>query len=236
MDDVMDYEDRLTETYSRLVEDGDTVIDVGAYTGRHSKHYARLVGSGGHVFCFEALPETYVRLAIEMMRLTNVTPVNVALGETRGLHEFVKAIGAPEESGLRKRHIYNSPDTATLSRHVWVETLDHFCGDLVSPRYIKIDVEGAELSVLRGSENLVNRCRPIVSVEWGLPTYKAYDLTPEDMWSWCYARGYVIYDIHLEKIDEFDRWNHVCEVDQTVWDFWLVPGEQEEDFSSRVST
>lgn len=232
----MDYEHLLEQTYSRFLSPGDTVIDVGAYLGRHSKAFSKLVGPSGQVYCFEALLETFVRLAIDTMELPNTTLVNLALGDSRGMREFIHAVGMPEESGLKKRFIYNAPDqTVPVASRVWCETLDHFCGEMVNPRYIKIDVEGAELNVLKGGENLIQRSRPIVSVEWGLPTYKAYDQTPLDLWDWCDRHGYRIYDINLRKIEDFDFWNHLCEIDQTIWDFWLVPFEREEDFASAVS-
>lgn len=230
----MDYEERLTRTYSRLLKAGDTVIDVGAFIGRHSTQFSSLVGESGHVFSFEPLTETYLRLAINMIDKPNVTTMCMALGEDRGLREFIEAVGAPEESGLRER-LYNTPDMTTpVSRQVWCETLDHVLGDLVDPRYIKIDVEGAELSVLKGAETLVQRSRPTVSVEWGAPTYKAYDLTPQDLWAWTHSRTYIIYDINLRKVVEYDDWNHLCEVDQTIWDFWLVPSEKEDEFRTSV--
>lgn len=232
----MDYESRLSETYSRLLAADDVVVDVGAHIGRHSREFAKLVGENGRVYCFEALPETYVRLATELLQKSNVTLMNMALAEDRGVRQFVQAIGHPEESGLRERHLYNSPSTTTLVPvNVWCDTLDHVCGELVTPRYIKIDVEGAELDVLRGGEHLIRRTRPVISVEWGAPTYKGYDLTPLDLWTWVHDRSYVIFDINLRKIIEYDDWNHVCEVDQTIWDFWLVPSEYEAEFLERVT-
>lgn len=231
----MDYEDRLATTYTRFLESGDIVIDVGAYVGRHSKNLLDAVGPEGRVFCFEPLPESFIRLAIDMLDKPNVTLMHMALGETRGVVDFVEAVGAPEESGLKKRHLYNSPHTTSPTpRAVWCDTLDHMCGDLIAPRYIKIDVEGAELAVLKGGDALVRRCRPVISVEWGAPTYKAYNLTPQDMWGWCFDRSYTIYDINLRKISEYNDWHHTCEIDQTVWDFWLVPEEKESNFIEKI--
>jgi hypothetical protein len=58
---------------------------------------------------------------------------------------------------------------------------------------IKIDVEGAELGVVRGSENLVARSRPLVMFESGPPTEDELGHTKEAMWFWWEARNYGIF-------------------------------------------
>ncbi|MGE5442291.1 MAG: FkbM family methyltransferase [Bacteroidota bacterium] len=76
--------------------------------------------------------------------------------------------GAPGESGLRQR-AFSNPDRARIQRiTVPVGRLDDqtFEGPI---HYVKIDVEGAEIGVLRGGRDFLARHRPIVSVEYGRP-------------------------------------------------------------------
>jgi FkbM family methyltransferase len=57
---------------------------------------------------------------------------------------------------------------------VELDTLDRQLRDLTELRFIKIDVEGGEIDVLRGGERLLRRTRPFVAVEYGSPTYSLY--------------------------------------------------------------
>lgn len=57
---------------------------------------------------------------------------------------------------------------------------------------IKIDVEGAELGVLRGSENLISKNRPVIMFESGPAQYDGLGFTKEDLWQWFADHDYVI--------------------------------------------
>ena len=63
----------------RLVEDGDTVVDVGAHHGYYTGYLARLVGRQGHVHAFEANPDNAGQLGGVARAHGNVTVHSVAL-------------------------------------------------------------------------------------------------------------------------------------------------------------
>lgn len=57
---------------------------------------------------------------------------------------------------------------------------------------IKIDVEGAELGVLRGSENLISENRPVIMFESAPVENYGLGYTKEDLWNWLNERDYLI--------------------------------------------
>ncbi|MFI4970395.1 MAG: FkbM family methyltransferase [Lysobacterales bacterium] len=222
----IDYEALLERHYTKLIRCGDTVVDIGAHTGRHLAKFIECVGRGGRVFGFEPLPFAYAILQ-RNFRGDNVVLENVALTDTTGHVEFVHAQGAPEESGLRER-VYNRPEAVTPVRiEVRAEKLDHYAGVLAGLRFVKIDVEGAEMNVLRGATAVLERYRPIVSVEYGRPAYGAYGHDTFTLFDFAEQHGFAMYDIFANRLGR-EEWALAC--DSVYWDYFMVPLEKEAGF------
>lgn len=137
-----------------LFKDGDTVVDVGANLGRTVVPLAK---KAGHLYCFEPQPRMFelLRKNIEQNGLDNVTAKNMGLGAAFG------AAGLPAVD-YGKRMDFGGC-TLTLGDDIKVATLDSF--NLEQCHFIKVDVEGMESDVLRGAEETIKRCKPILYVE-----------------------------------------------------------------------
>lgn len=142
---------------------GGTVIDLGAHIGLFSVVAARLVGPGGKVFAFE--PTAFTRGVLEQTIKLNgvsdrVEARSEAVGETTGTANFFDS--GDELSVSNSLISYGS-----LSRsgtEVKVSSLDEFVATRgAHVDFLKIDVEGAELQVLRGAEKTFEM-RPFVSL------------------------------------------------------------------------
>ena len=222
-----DFEALLERHYRRLIRPGDTVLDIGAHTGRHLEPFVELVGSRGRVVAFEPLPFAHELLCRRFVDKP-VTIHQVALGERDGTSEFTFARGAPEESGLKAR-VFNRPSTAdptTIS--VEVRRLDGLAGHLSTIRFIKIDIEGGEIGCLRGATTTLSRTRPMLSVGYGHPSYSVYGHEKATLFELAAANDYVLYDIFLNRLGEIEEWNLAC--DSVYWDFFMVPPEREAEF------
>jgi FkbM family methyltransferase len=152
--------------YGRLhewVSAGDWVIDAGANVGNYSGRLSQLVGQGGRVFAFEPVAETFELLTANMARLPlrNVSLFNAAVSDQPGVQGMTVPVGDGE---LENRYMARLTPEAASDFTVMCVTVDSL--QLPRPiRFIKIDVEGHELSALKGMRQLLERDRPVLVIE-----------------------------------------------------------------------
>ncbi len=152
------YEPIVHAAYTSRISTGMTVLDVGAHVGFFTLAAALRVGPKGRVFAFEPAPETAAVLQrhIRMNGFEDrVEVVRYVVADHEGEIDFYvrgKTMAAAlfrESIEILSPERSNSPAEGVRTRTV---TIDKFCaGRGVSPDRIKIDVEGAELFVLRGA-------------------------------------------------------------------------------------
>jgi FkbM family methyltransferase len=149
------YEHAKRVTFEQTVREGDVVCDVGAHVGFYTLLSSVLVGPGGKVFAFEPVPRNlkYLRRHIGMNRLVNVTVVEAAVTDHSGEGSFEEQ---PDTTQGRL-----SEGGSLLVPTVSLDEL-WLAGKVPTPRVIKIDVEGGEMSVLAGARSLLEARRPIL--------------------------------------------------------------------------
>jgi FkbM family methyltransferase len=152
----------IFEMYSRYLKEGDTVFDVGAHIGRYSVFPSRIVGERGRVYAFEPVADNYWMLnsTIALNRCRNIVSINTALGSSVGqrvMNLFEKEFSSWSTFGFPTM---TAPDGRSLSpsrkETVSIDTLDNVCKkygvDYID--FLKIDVEGFEVEVIRGAANI----------------------------------------------------------------------------------
>ncbi len=227
---IPDFEACLQRLYERLLAPGDIAIDAGAHTGRHALPMARRVHPGGRVHAFEPLPfcraELLRAIGTETPGLRSTLVVHPeALGERDDEADFVVAVDLPGYSGLRPR-TYDAP-TRIERLPVPVRRLDGLLADLTALTYIKIDVEGGELGVLRGATELIGRFRPVVSFEFGLAAIGHYSITPADMARFWAERDYRLFDVLGRELPTEEGFIESA-TRQEVWDYVALPRRRPE--------
>jgi FkbM family methyltransferase len=139
---------------SRLGE-GVIFVDVGANVDYYTLIASKVVGAVGRVYAIEPVSSTAVILMVnvKLNGCDNVIVRKVATWYTRG--KLVLKIPASA---------YGSASIVREGTSVTVEasTLDDILRDEASIHLIKIDVEGAELEVLRGAQSVLRRTRYVV--------------------------------------------------------------------------
>jgi FkbM family methyltransferase len=162
----------LLRCAATLVSPGDTVWDVGANIGVFAFSAAARAGTSGRVFAFEPdlrMAELLRRSAgLQPPIVAPVTVVPVALGSAVALRSFSVARRASASNALAE---YGQTQMGGIARTETVPavTLDWLLTQLAPPHLIKIDVEGAELEVLSGQRETLERIRPIIICEVGAP-------------------------------------------------------------------
>lgn len=154
----------------KLVKPGGHVVDIGANIGYVSALLSRYVGPRGQVFSFEPIPETFDLLTHSLRKLgiSNVKAVCCAASsaDSEALMEIPHFPAGGE-------NLYQSHIVSTDSKHRDMRTVtvrlrrldDLLAAELNGIEFVKIDVEGHELEVLKGSRLLIQQSHPAMLVE-----------------------------------------------------------------------
>jgi FkbM family methyltransferase len=148
---------------------GATFVDVGAHIGYYSLVGGAVVGPGGHVLAVEPNPETLQKLRanIEASGASQVRVEPVACSDTEATLELYAAPRMNTgETSLSKANAAQEGQGVTVYR-VPARPLDAIIREEGVSRVdvIKIDVEGAEMLVLKGAKETLARYHPIVVLE-----------------------------------------------------------------------
>lgn len=218
------------------------VIDVGANIGQTLNSILRLAPDRPYVG-FE--PQAYACSVIEIFIIENKLKDKIVL--PIGLSNESGVVGF-DSFGLDFATFYNTGATTVSSfaevqtlpvakRHIIVERGDDIFRSLKieDMALLKIDVEGAELAVLQGSEQTIKDMRPFITLEILPPhlrggTPKDFHEEGDEMLAWLRQR-----DLHLYQIDRDGRVKKVSDrLDEKVRtrDYIAVPGELEASWRS----
>jgi len=140
--------------FRAAVRPGMTALDVGANAGAYALLLGQWVGASGRVYAFEPSPRIFDTLSrhIALNGLTNVvTPIPLAVAESSGVGALVIA---PTTGESRLKAVGDGAGGIVIG----TVSIDAFCADRgLEPDFIKVDVEGAELDVLRGARDTIRR-------------------------------------------------------------------------------
>jgi FkbM family methyltransferase len=150
-----------------LIRKGDTVVDIGANWGFFTANFARLVGRAGHVHAVEPDPTHRGSLEAISARHGNVTLYPIGLSDREG--EGVLHVPIMEGRPIGALASLTVPSGRATIAHqrvpVKLTRLDALLPDDARVAFVKCDVEGHELAVLRGADALLRRDHPAILVE-----------------------------------------------------------------------
>lgn len=148
-----------------LMKEGQTIFDIGTNVGDVALHAAKLVGEMGEIHCFEPDPRNYIRLDINLRlnKFTNIVSNQVGLGHEAGSFK----IEVVESGNLGMNRIVSNELDHKDYRLVEIITLDSYVleTNMENIDLVKIDVEGFEYNVLKGSVNVVEKYHPVFFIE-----------------------------------------------------------------------
>jgi FkbM family methyltransferase len=153
------FEPESLAAWARIVSPGQMALDVGAYTGLYAIAARKL---GALVMAFEPLTAQYERMIANVfLNEVRLVTRQVAISNENG-NAFMNFNGSvPLTSGASLDHRQISHNTRELVRTVRLSSIEFPCRVAA----IKIDVEGAELKVLQGAAELIDRDRPSLIIE-----------------------------------------------------------------------
>ena len=172
------WEPNVTAEFVRALRPEDVCVDIGAHIGYFTLLASTFVGRGGHVYSFEPSPANYRALVGNLRRndARNVTAVEAAVGTASGRAMLYEGPGT--NTGRATLNVEIARRVASEERGVSVdvttiaETIPE--SDYSRVRVVKIDVEGAEIDVLRSLEPILFARQPLavfleVNPKWLAP-------------------------------------------------------------------
>jgi len=188
---------------SKLITDGDTIIDIGANVGNHTVYFSKKY-TNSKIIPFEPHPEA---LSILRKNIADNSCVNVesrylgiGLSDTNGSDHMIR--GGKNNLGNSRLICTDSIAEETLKSNVNYCEIEIAQGDNIllneNPDFIKIDVEGHELNVLNGLEQTIECHRPGLFLE----VNKANDIIFKE---WVLKNGYSIQwiDAHYQTATNY---------------------------------
>ena len=145
---------------------GKTVLDVGGNYGIYAYWLARSVGPAGRVHYFEPQPELCLEVEATM-RWLDFDRVHInclALSDSRSQVRLTRNYPGDGSAHLKS---FDGGSVEAGSLLCNTITLDEYCSDndLTELAFLKVDVEGHELSVIRGGLEVLRRFRPLIQIE-----------------------------------------------------------------------
>jgi FkbM family methyltransferase len=160
------YEMPIQQALARCLKSGDVFYDVGANVGFFSILAGWLVGAGGSVHAFEPVPSNADTIGrnLRLNGLSNVQVHSVAVSEASGQQELL--ISRHRGGAALASAVATVPDVTgkIVVPTVAIDDLIEQC-KAPPPTMIKVDVEGAELNVLRGMHRTLRTHRPVLLYE-----------------------------------------------------------------------
>jgi len=195
---VGSYERETTELVGQLVKPGMVVLDIGAHVGYYTKLFSQLVSNTGRVVAFEPHPLTFGTLCRNVQALGNVTPLQVAVSDQGGTASLYDCLLGPGSASLRyderrrawyRSHLSNHESLPRMQKgfpvasyRVKTTTVDSCLAEIGIRRvdFIKMDIEGAEMSAIRGMKQTL-RLSPhlCLLMEFNPRALKSFDIDPE---------------------------------------------------------
>ena len=214
------YEKDTLNCLCKLIKSDSTVFDIGANVG----YYTVLMASracNGHVYAFEPLSiaRNQLQKNIALNKIRNTTVLDFCISDKQESSVIYAAwednIGM---SGLKPPENFSgrTEPVECMSFDEWF--LSH---RINSANLIKIDVEGAEVKVLRGMSNTIKKHRPILILEVISPQLVSFGATVEELYDLIIPHDYSAY--RAEKKNKLKKLTCVEE----GYDIFFIPNDNE---------
>ena len=151
-DYLFECETPINEIYQNILkfENDEVYFDLGAYRGDTVEEFLSVVDNYSKIVAVEPDFKTYNKLCLATNDVKNITNINACVSDVDGQMSF-------EMNGSRGSTIGKGDDTITSV------TIDSMARENL-PTYIKMDIEGAELSAIRGGADVIANHRPKMQI------------------------------------------------------------------------
>jgi FkbM family methyltransferase len=203
------HEPTTTRVFKALINEGDTVIDIGANVGYFTCLSAKLVGELGSVVAYEPGKDNIYELVqnVKLNRFKNVEIINKALSDYSGDADFWISTKECARHSLIQTNEHNAKTVVAvdkLDNHVKYRKVD----------FIKTDTEGNELPVLIGAtKTILNNDNVKLILEVCEPALKACGNSLSELFSYLQVvlgfNSFYMIDDYKDAIKEIRNWQEI---------------------------
>ncbi len=149
---------------SKNLKRGEVAVDIGCHKGAYLYWMKRAVGAKGRVWGFEPQRKLYDYLQEHVGHKPGITIEHLGVSDQPGELSLQVPIS---KRGTSPGASFSAPNLGeSRVEQVQVVTLDNYFAELDQPiRFLKIDVEGHELSVLKGAQQILSQHHPTILME-----------------------------------------------------------------------
>lgn len=196
----LDHDQNVLPQILPFIPEGGIVIDIGANIGSHTIAYAKKVGLTGNVFAYEPNPEAFKCLVYNMKELVNVFEFPFAIGNTIGSIDVIQ-----ENENLGMAYVKESKNGIAI-----ITTLDKEMKDIQKVDFIKIDVEGFEIDVLKGARETILKFNPVMLIEVNEGCLARRGYTKHDLFKEVESLDYTFRNVYKEQGFEDNQFDILC--------------------------
>ena len=196
-----DYESDELEMQLRLIQNGDTIFDIGGNIGWYALHAAK-ARPASTIHSFEPVPWTFNEMQrnISLNNICNIECHHFGFSDKEGEFEFFFDPAISGNASLM--NVAEKKDIQTFKCKV--NTLDNYMRDKnLKIDFIKCDVEGAELFVFKGGEATLRKNQPIIFTEMLRKWSAKFNYHPNAIIDFFKTLNYTPYVINGEKLQKF---------------------------------
>ena len=176
-----------------FISPGDNIIDIGAHIGTFSIPFFLFNKGQGKIFAFEANPENYNLLRINIVENNAnaciIPHLSIVSSKILAYKMFLPELGNSGMYSFLPKKRGNRSDNNCISIDKW-HSQNHRD---IKIDFIKIDVEGAEVSVLESCQNLIKEQKPILYIEVNKEALALFNNSVEDVERLVRLNGYHYY-------------------------------------------
>lgn len=161
----IEYEANVQQNIKQYIKAGDTVFDIGGNIGQYAMLFSELAGDSGNVYSFE--PDfknfSFLQFNSNINKCLNLHCYNFGVGELDTELEFFR----DTETGGRTGSFIESFVGSHYKGHkdvVRLKRFDTLIKEFGKPSFVKIDVEGFEVNVLKGLSSILSDSKFLVEV------------------------------------------------------------------------
>jgi len=198
------YEKDDSEMLFKLINDEDTIFDIGANIGWYSNHLAKKFPNST-IYSFEPIPETFnqLRANSELNGALNIRLNNLALSSKK---EKLTFYYSPTVTGASSsQNITENKNMIKLDLEA--ETIDNFIikNSIDKLDFVKCDVEGAEYFVYQGGLETFKHKKPIIFTEMLRKWAAKFEYHPNDIINYFFKFGYKCFIANKGKLKIVDK-------------------------------